>query len=440
MTALGDTSGVAQHLSALITCRTISEPDHHDPQEFARLRGLLRDMYPATHRATERIELPGGSLLHIWRGRRAERPLLLMAHHDVVPAEASRWAHDPFGGDISESSVHGRGALDDKGALVCLLEAVEALAVQDFVPDHDIYVFSGADEETDGNGARLAAKVLHDCGVRPWLVSDEGGAVVPPGLIPGQDAPIAMVALAEKGTVDVDVVARSEGGHSSVPLRGGATERLAEAVLRISRHEPQTRVSAPVRAMLAAVAEHFPPTFAGLATAPEATISSALSDGGPELAALIRSTMVVTRMTGSPADNVLATRASANVNARLAPGDDKVQLESRLSTLLDGLDISIDDVRGDDPSPTAAGTGAQWDLLTAAITHLDPDVRVVPYLQSGATDSRHFTSISDAVHRFSPLTMDSSQRAAIHSHDEHVTVESLARGASFYHALMTLPH
>ena len=180
----------AERLSQLIACRTVSADP--DPREFARLRGLLAELYPRAHEALVREELPNGSLLYTWRGAAQERPLLLMAHHDVVPAPTEGWSRDPFGGELDGGAVHGRGALDDKGPLVCLFDAVESLLAEGHVPAHDVLLFTGADEETVGDGAKAAAALLAERGVTPWLVSDEGGAIVEPGMLPGTDGtPVA---------------------------------------------------------------------------------------------------------------------------------------------------------------------------------------------------------------------------------------------------------
>lgn len=425
----------AERLSQLITCRTVSaEPD---PREFARLRGLLPELYPLAHDALEREEMDNGSLLYMWRGVARERPILLMAHHDVVPAPAEGWRHDPFGGEIAGGAVHGRGALDDKGALVCLFEAVEGLLTEGVTPAHDILLFSGADEETVGDGAKAAAAVLTARGLTPWLVSDEGGGIVEPGMLPGTaHTSVAAVGVAEKGTVDVRIAALSDGGHSSMPQPHGATERLAEAVVRVSRYSPEVLLPEAVSRMIESRRRHLPAALAQRLDGDPVATATALAALGPELEAMTRTTMVVTRLSGSPGDNVLATRAEANINVRLAPGDTTAALLERVGALLHGLRIEVVSVSGDDPSPTAPSTGGPWDLVTRAIRSVDPDVAVVPYLQSGSTDSRYFTELTPAVYRFAPLVMNAAQRRSIHGVDEHVSIAALEAGIAFHRTLI----
>lgn len=427
--------GVALRLAELVRHRTVSDEQERDENQFTAFRRTLRRLYPRIHTTTRRLPLPdNGSLLFHWPGRSDRHPVVLMAHHDVVPAQAERWRHAPFAGTMTDGVVHGRGTLDDKGALACLLDAVEELIGDGHVPAQDIYLFSGADEETHGAGARLAAEWMRDQGVRPWLVSDEGGAIAH-NLVPGVSAPLAMVAVAEKGTVDLELVSTGAGGHSSVPERGSAIERLAEAVTRVCRSGQDVRLDHTVRSMLQALDDV--PALQGLVLLPDLELADRLRSMSPEMAALTTTTMAVTRLGAGHGDNVIADRAVASVNVRLAPGDAVDTLVTRLKHLLGDLDVQVCGVRGDPPSPASATEGPQWELLRHAVAAVDPDLRVVPYLQSGSTDSRYFATFADAVHRFAPLRMSSAQRGSIHGVDEHVTFGSLSEGVTFYRTLIT---
>lgn len=426
----------ADRLAVLLQHRTVSDPSHHDPTEFAALRETLSRLYPLLHSRTERIDLGHDSLLFRWRGHDSTAPLVLMAHHDVVPAPAEDWRRDPFGGEIADGSVHGRGALDDKGPLVCVLDAVEGLLADGHQPRRDIYVLSGADEETDGHGAALAAAWMKERGIEPWLVADEGGAVVT-DFLPEVSRPAALVAIAEKGTVDLRIVARGAGGHSSTPARGSAVERLSEAVIRICRSESEALVGPAVREMLRTTEDVLPPPLRAIADDDADAIASRLRSLGPEMAAMAGTTMAVTRLAAGHGDNVLARDARASVNARLAPGDTPTRLQERLTALVGDLDVHVEGLRGDEPSPVSPVTGPQWDALRAALDQLEPSLRVVPYLQSGSTDSRYFATFSGAVYRFAPLLMTASQRGSIHGVDESVRIDWLERGIAFHRTLIT---
>ncbi len=439
-------STVAERLAELVRCRTVSAPDERDEAEFVRFRETFARLYPRLHAELELVTFPVGSLLFRWRGRTEADPVVLMAHYDVVPAPAEQWDRDPFSGEVVDGPtgavVHGRGTLDDKGSLVCVAEAVERLLADGHVPAHDVWLLFGADEEVEGHEARRVVDHLAALGVRPWLVSDEGGAVVDDAL-PGLSGFSAMVATVEKGMTNVHLVARGGGGHASTPAPGGATARLARAVVRIEENPAPVGLSEPVLQMLDVVAQAMPwPARAVLRQARRAPrpVAEVLARVSKETSAMVRTTMAVTRLSGSPAANVLATEARAVVNVRLAVGDDREALRSRMTALLKGLDVEIESIEGNDPPPVSRTDSAAWAHLVAAIAALDPaphdGIRVVPYVQTGATDSRYFTRISDGVYRFSPLRMSRAQRDSIHAPNEWVDAMWLERGVAFYRALV----
>ena len=160
---------------------------------------------------------PSSGLLFRWRGRGDGDPVVLMAHYDVVPAvEADGWSFPPFEGRIHDGSVYGRGTLDDKGPLLVLLEAVENLLADGFSPARDVYLSFGGNEESHGAAAAAIADRFRERGITPWLVLDEGGAVVDAPL-PFVKVPAAMVGVGEKGVLTLRLSARGEGGHASAP-------------------------------------------------------------------------------------------------------------------------------------------------------------------------------------------------------------------------------
>lgn len=437
---------LADRLAQLVRCRTVSAPGERDEREFARFREAFARSYPRLHAELELTTFPLGSLLFRWRGRTETDPIVLMAHYDVVPAPAEQWDRDPFSGEVVDGPtgpvVHGRGTLDDKGSLVCVAEAVERLLAEGHVPEHDVWLSFGADEEVEGHEARQVVEHLRSLGVRPWLVSDEGGAVVDDAL-PGLTGFSAMVATVEKGVVNVRLVARGGGGHASTPSPNGATARLARAVVRLEENPAPASLSEPVLQMLDVVAASMPlPVRLALGQARRAPrpVAEVLARVSKETSSMVRSTMAVTRLSGSPADNVLATEARAVVNVRLAVGDDREQLRARLTRLLKGLDVEIEAVEGNDPPPVSRTDNAAWAHLVAAVHAIDPaphdGIRVVPYVQTGATDSRHFTRISDSVYRFSPLKMSRPQRDSIHAPNEWVEAAWLERGVAFHRWLI----
>ena len=410
---------------------------------FDEFADALADLYPLLHARLERDVVAGHSLLYRWPGRSASAPLVLMAHYDVVPVVVEEWEHGPFAADLvgdgEDAAIHARGAIDNKGALVAVAEAVEQLLAEGVTPERDVYLSFGHNEETAGDGARAIVSLLRERGVRPGLVLDEGGAVVE-GVLPGVSVPTAMVGVAERGVMTLELVVREDGGHASTPPATPATVRLARAIDRLHRHPFPARITPPVRAMLATVAPHaarpLSAVFGSLGvTAP--LVAAALTRLGPETNALVRTTAVVTELSGAPAENVLATTARASVNIRLLTGDSSAGAVAHGRRAIDDPAVEVVVRHASEPSPVSPWRGEEWRRLAGAVRDtLGQDVVTTPYLQLGASDSRWFTELSTHVYRFTPFAMSRAERDALHSHNERIRVSSWLRGIGFYRALI----
>ncbi|PUB24056.1 carboxypeptidase PM20D1 [Promicromonospora sp. AC04] len=439
----------AGHLSSLVQIPTVSawDPQYVDHDAFARHRAALATFYPRVH-ALQSEPAGNHGLLYRWpgRGRRDvlhPYPVVLVAHQDVAPVDGMDWADNPFSGQIRDGVVHGRGTLDDKGSLVAVLDAVETLLGESFVPERDIWLFFGADEETTGESAQIAVRRLYELGVRPWLVIDGGGSVVT-DVFPGLDRQTALVGVAEKGLVGVNLYTTDVGGHAATPGRRSATTRLARAVTRVGRRRFAARVNAPTVDMLGRVA----PSATGLkgtflrvvtkvASGPLSKLAAwVLAGGGPEASATVRTTVAVTELEGSAGANVAASTARAHLDVRVALGDTVDRTVKRLRRAIRDKKVEIEVVESSEPSEVSPADGQQFALLSEAIGASYPDALVVPYVMLAASDARTFTPISDHVYRFSPFVMTCEQRQSIHGAGEHLSVDSLGRGVHFYREVL----
>src|SRR5918993_3124916 len=216
-------SGAAERLAGSIRIATISseDPAAFDSGAFHALHAYLQAAFPRVHSLLRREIVSKHSLLYTWQGSdSALKPILLMGHLDVVPVEAGtadKWQREPFAGRIVDGFIWGRGAIDNKSTVVGTLEAVEMLLGEGFRPARTVYLAYGHDEEVGGaNGARQIAALLKDRGVELEMVLDEGG-VIGDGLLAGISGPIALVGIAEKGFLTIELSTRGAGGHSSLP-------------------------------------------------------------------------------------------------------------------------------------------------------------------------------------------------------------------------------
>jgi carboxypeptidase PM20D1 len=434
-------AGIAERLSRMIQLPTVrAELDERGAQPFEQFVELLTDLYPLMHAHLELERITDFGLLYRWAGAAASAPpVVLMAHYDVVPVdETDDWTHPPFEGHIADGWVYGRGALDDKGPLVVTLDAVENLLAAGFTPARDVYVSLGGNEETYGAAAQQIAKTLRERGIVPWLVLDEGGAIVDAPL-PFAPGDAAMVGVGEKGVLTLQLSARGDGGHASTPPRMTAVGRIARAVGRLSPGTFRARSPKALGRMLGLFAgrAHGPARLLLrlLASVPWLTARAFAVMGG-EPAALVRTTVAATMQQGGTAPNVIPSRASATLNLRIALGETVAGTVRRVRRRIRDPLVTVTVVESSDPTPESRTDNAQFALIAAAVHDSYPRAATVPYVVMAATDSRHFHRFSPAVYRFAPLEMSNAQRASIHGVDERVEIASLERGERFHRSLI----
>jgi carboxypeptidase PM20D1 len=425
-------------LQALVRIPTVSnrDPALVDTAAFDDFVAELARQFPVLHESLELTRIHTHGLLFHWPGAGAERPVVLMAHLDVVPVEGT-WQRPPFSGEIVDGVIWGRGTLDDKGSLVAICEAVETLLERGFTPAQDVWLSFGCDEEVAGEAAPLAVEELVRRGVRPWFVLDEGGAVASEAF-PGVAAPIGVIGLTEKGNTSVELRVEGPGGHASTPARMGPTARLARAIVRLDRAPMAPRTPDPTIELFRRMAPHGPfalrPVFANAARI-KPLLTRALLAAGPETSAMTRTTFAVTTLSGSPALNVIAATAKAGVNIRIMVGDTVADVLSHLRAVIADDEVHLDVLESCEPSPVSPMDDA-FALLESTISEVFPDAVPAPYVMMAATDSRFFTGICERVYRFAPFRMTLSQRQSIHAVDEHLGVEAFVDGVRWYQRLI----
>jgi carboxypeptidase PM20D1 len=426
-------------LQALVRIPTVSDrdPGRADTDAFDRLLEELRTQFPRLHEHLELTRIGSHGLLFRWAGRTDAHPVVLMAHLDVVPVdESAPWQHPPFSAEIHDGAVWGRGTLDDKGCVAAICEAVERLLEGGHRPAQDVWLSFGCDEEVFGNAAEAAVDELVRRGVRPWLVLDEGGAVAHEAF-PGVKAPVAAIGVAEKGATSIELRVEGRGGHASTPARNGPTAQLAKAIVVLDRSPMPARVPDTTVDLMRRLAPHLPRPVRPLMSRADRIkplLTRALLAAGPEAAAMARTTFAITTLQGSPALNVIASSATAGVNIRVMPGDSVDDVLAHVRKVIgDAIEVRV--VERGEASPVSR-LGPAYDLVAETVAALFPDAIAAPYVQTGATDSRHFTRICDHVYRFAPFRMDAAQRHAVHSYDEHLGVEAFLTGIDWYQMLI----
>lgn len=425
-------------LQAAIRIPTVAHPDHMDAKTFKDFHAQLRKDFALLHKQLELIPIGDHGLLFHWAGESAERPVVLMAHQDVVPVEGD-WQYPGFSGEIAEGQIWGRGTLDDKGCLIAICEAVERHLEEGFVPAQDVWLSFGANEEISGTDAVAAVTELRRRDIRPWFVIDEGGAIAHDAF-PTVSPPLGVIGVSEKGTAHVELIVEDRGGHASMPSKWGPTARLARAIVRLEQHPFPANVPGPTLEMIERLANHasalLRPVLAN-ATRLSPVIDRALVAAGPESAAMVRTTTTVTTLSGSPANNVIASKASAGVNVRIMVGETVEQVLAHLRKVIKDKAVQVELISGSEPSPISPyENDPAFTSITSTIEEVFPDAVATPYVMMAATDSRFFTQICERVYRFAPFRMTKQQREAIHSYDERIGVEDFLAGIDWYYRFL----
>lgn len=435
-----DVPAAAGRLSQAITFQTVShqEAGDNDLAQWDQFHAWLKETYPRAHAAMRRDLVAGHTLVYAWPGSDpALDPIVLMAHQDVVPANAAEgWTHPPFQGVIADGAVWGRGAVDDKGSLIGLFEAVEALAGAGFQPRRTVILVSGHDEEVGGGGAQAANDLLKSRGLSAQFVLDEGLLVVADNPLTG--GPAALIGVGEKGYATLIVSARSEGGHSSSPPPQTSVSTLARAVTAITEDPFPMRLDGPGADMLAVLgADAGLPLRAALANtwATEPLIVRQMA-ATPAGAALLHTTIAPTMLQGADKENILPREARAWINYRIAPGDTSEEVMAKATNAVGDLPVELSWSRPpQEPSAVSSTDSEAWKVIAALAADVT-GAPVAPGLVTAGTDSRFMAEVAQDTYRFQPITLSLAETAMIHGVNERMTLTNLERMIAFYARLI----
>lgn len=437
-------ASVASHLGGAIAFQTVAAQDDSNSEAFFALEKFLTRTYKLTHERLIPQRVGKHSLLYEWTGKdETKSPIVLMAHLDVVPVPAgseATWSHPPFSGAVSDGYVYGRGALDDKSAVIAILEAVEQLLRAGYQPGRTIYLAFGADEEIGGErGAKEIVKLLRARQLSdPALVLDEGGAVVE-GQMPGLAAATAMIGIAEKGYISVELSVHGPSGHSSTPTFPTQIGRLSRAIATLEAAQFPARLDGATLEMLRTIAPAAPfgtrLALANLWLFRPLVVRQFVGD--PKMATLVRTTIAPTIFNAGNKDNVLPGEANAVVNFQILPGDTIDGVLERVKAVIADPMVGVRRLPGgieSEPSPISDPSGPAFAIVAKSIQQSigsNPPL-VVPFL-TGPTDSRHWSAAGvKNVFRFTPFVYEQDWMSRAHGTDERISLQTLADGVRFY--------
>ncbi|MDT4908350.1 MAG: hypothetical protein QOI69_1591, partial [Pseudonocardiales bacterium] len=361
----------------------------------------------------------------------ARDPLLIHCHLDVVPADADEWTVDPFAGEVKDGYVWGRGAVDMKDMDAMVLAVVRQWQRDGYRPPRDIVLAYVADEEAGGRqGAHHLvdhhADLFADC---TEAIGEVGGF----SITLNEQARIYTVQTAEKGINWLRLRATGRPGHGSMVHQDNAVTQLAAAVSRVGTHEFPVVITDTVRAMVEAIA-----SATGMELDPDSP-----EDWLPKLGGMARMIGAVVRNTANPTmlqagykTNVIPSSAEATIDARFLPGQQD-ELLAQIDDLI-GAGVEREFIVQDIAVETSFD-GALVEAMSAALRAEDPGGHPVPYLMSGGTDAKSFSTLGMRCFGFSPLLLpaDLDFAALFHGIDERVPVEGLKFGVRVLDRLLT---
>ena len=456
-----DVDAAAERLSRAVQFPTISNQDRSDfdTEAFEGYHEFLEQAYPGVHKTLER-ELLGDprpySLLYTWEGKDPSLPpAVFYAHQDVVPVpEDSRdqWKQEPFSGAIADGYIWGRGVLDDKNQIHGILEAAEMRIAEGWQPSRTLYFVFGQDEEVGGaEGAKVVADTLEARGIeRIAFVLDESAPLVP-GLFPGLPGNSALIGIAQKGFISLELAIHGIGGHSSQPPEESNIGILAKAITKLEDAQFPYRIHPAVRHqyryMGPELDEAKQPMYAAVAFGKDDEMTDLEQAFIDEMAeqqvtrAMLHTTIAVTMFNAGIKDNVLPPSATAVVNFRPMPGDTPEVIMEHVKKAIDDDRITVRDISASTPATNMADpSGPGYALLEKTIRQTwGNDLIVSPFFVIGGSDSKHFQArpFAPDVYTITGIQLENiAEFAGFHGVNERIRVDEYGRTIGFFYQLM----
>lgn len=443
--ALDVDDAVVQRLSEVIRIKTISYDDstYIDYSQFDSLHLFLKQKYPLVDSLLEKKHINTYSLLYRWQGTNPDlRPAIFTGHQDVVPVEKEtlgKWTYPPFSGKIADGFVWGRGTLDDKGAILAIMEAVTALLKEGFQPERTILFGFGHDEEVDGiHGAKRIVHHLHNHKVEAEFVMDEG-LIITKGLVPGiKDRKIALIGTSEKGYLTAELSVEIKGGHSSMPEYETAVDVLAKAIYQLKSNPFAYELNETVNTFSDIVGPEMPFGLK-MVFANKWLLENQILDAYAESAAgraMISTTIAPTLFNAGLKENSIPSVAQATVNFRILPGITIDELLAKVEAIIDDKRVKITK-RGSPyaASPIASHKRFGYKAIEKALRESDSTMLVAPNLMVATADARYYPKISDDVYRFLPVTFEANDLPRIHGINERIGIENYKQSIRFYYRI-----
>lgn len=384
---------------------------------------------PEKHNVVARIRGKGGP--------NAARPILLLAHLDVVEALKADWSPDldPFKFIEREGYYYGRGTADDKAMASIFVANVFRMKREGWVPDRDIIIALTADEESGpANGVDWLLKNHRNLVDAAFVINEGGGGTTRDGK-PLFNA----VQATEKITTNLTLRATNKGGHSSVPRDDNAITQLSDALGKVGRYAFPVQLNEVTREFFSRTAELETPAVGramkAIVANPRDAAAMKVLGADPRYSSMLRTSCVATMLSGGHATNALPQLAEANINCRIYPTETAEQVRDSLARVIGDTNVKVEIKTQRPASPSSALLPEVMDPVRRITTELWGPIPVIPTMSTGATDSRFFRTLGIPAFGVSGLFSDPTVDARAHGRDERMRVQSFFEGQEFLYRL-----
>ncbi len=423
-------------LKQLVEINTSDSAGHSGEAARAMAARLIEAGLPSADVRVTGYDPRYQSLVARYRGRPGgARPILLMAHLDVVDARREDWSTDPYRLVEQGGFYYGRGTSDNKAGAAMLVANFIRYRREGFVPDRDLIVVLTADEETTSQSIRWLLAEHRELVDADFALNTDGGGV---DYRDGKPLRFNLQA-AEKVYQSFQLEIRNPGGHSSRPVSDNAIYRLAEGLSRLGRFRFPVQLNEVTRAFFERGAAAEVPALAAdmrlLARTGDSAAASRLSAASPYYNAVLRTTCVATRLYAGHADNALPQLARATVNCRILPGEPIETVERRLRDVVADTALHLSRIGEATPSPPSPLRADVTGPIEALAGKYWPGIPVVPEMSTGATDGLYTRNAGIPTYGVSAI-MEDIDDARAHGRDERVGVREFHQAAQYWYELV----
>lgn len=433
---------------------------------FDTFKEYLKKSYPLVYQNTENYEINKYALIFRLKGNNSKlEPIVFLSHIDVVPPGdadiknnqqdifrlkdqpllpvkkvAEDWDFAPFSGAVANGRIYGRGAIDMKGMLFSLMESMTNLIKNGYVPQRDIYLAFGFDEEVGGTkGATYIADHFKKQGLQFDAVYDEGGLILEKGSVKGINSDVAVIGCAEKGFLSVKIKVKGLGGHSSMPPMESAIGKAAVIMQRLEENQMKPMITPVIKDFFDNIGGAMP--FANrLAISNQWLLKPLLLSQltkNNSTNALVRTTTALTMMKGSDGTNVLSPEVEFIVNFRLLPGNTVKEVKEHIAKATEGFDVEIEEIDNTREASAISPTNNKaFKMIEAGIKEIHPNAIVTPYLTIAGTDAYKYQIVSRNIYRFMPIKINDPEKQSIHSTNEYISIENYMKMIHYFEYIM----